>query len=248
MPATAAPFPHLDAIQGLYDRASGRPSAGSAEPFGSSLFPGPFVTAGSLMWPGERASHIVYEWARWTRDVPHDVTSVARVVRLPHLPLVPAELRGRSLVVVEVAIPREPWIAAGRLAALRRLEPEIDTVAVRGPESIHPLHTAVEVPAPALGDHVCLESLPTAAIDAFLAVVGPGSGSNLLTASLRHLGPAYGVAAAGVATDPDEAGRLDVRLNLLTGRLAPYTIGRPAVDDIVRAAGRTSAGLRRGEG
>jgi hypothetical protein len=247
MPALAAPFPHLDAIQALYDRAAGHPAAGDAAPLGRVLFGVPFVTAGSLMWPAEHAHRVLHEWAQWTRTVPHDVTSVARLVRLPHLPVVPRELRGRALVVVEVAIPREPWVAAGRLAALRRLEPEIDTVAVRDPDAIHPLHTGAEVPAPAIGDLVCLEALPAAAVDAFLAVVGPNSGSNLLTAGLRHLGLAYGAFAAGIGTDPDEASRLDVRLALLTGRLAPYTTGRPAVEDIVRAVGRTRM-LLRGEG
>jgi hypothetical protein len=242
----AALFPHLDAIQAIYDRAAGRSSAAAA--LGPSLFPGPFVTTGSLIWPVERASHVLHEWARWTRSVPHDVTSVARIVRLPHLPLVARELRGRSLVVVEVAIPREPWIAAGRVAELRRLEPEIDTVAAERPDAVHPLHTAFDVPAPAVGDQVCLESLPVAAVEAFLAAAGPNSGSNLLTASLRHLGPAYAAAAAGVASDADEASRLDVRLTLLAGRLAPYAIGRPPVERIIRAVGRASTTLRRGEG
>jgi hypothetical protein len=246
MPAPAAPFPHLDALQAVFDRAAGRPATTPADPIGRSLFPVGFVTAGTLVWPWEHAHGVLHEWARWTREMPHDVTSVARLVRLPHLPSVPASLRGRALVAVEVAIPREPWIATARVAPLRRLEPEIDTVAVVDPSAVHPLHTGVEVAAPGLADHLALDGLPGAAIDAFLAVAGPGSGSNLLTAALRHLGPAYAVCAAGIATSADEAGRLDVRLTLLTGRMAPYSAGRPPIVDIVRSARRETT--RRGEG
>src|SRR4051794_3451663 len=136
-----SPFPHLDALQSILDRASGQPAA-PPQRLGRALFGGqPFVTAGTLMWSWEHAQRVLHEWARWTREMPHDVTSVARIVRLPRVPGFPAGLRGRSLVAIEVAIPREPWIAAGRLAALRRLEPEIDTVVVADPDALHPMHT-----------------------------------------------------------------------------------------------------------
>src|SRR3954454_1604238 len=193
-----APFFHLDALGALLDRSSAAAEA-SPEPsgIGRSLFPMPFVTAGTLMWPWEHAHRVLHEWARWTETVPDDVTSVGRLVRFPMLPSLPVELRGRCLVAIEVAIPREPWVAAGRLAALRRLDPEIDTVATIDPGRLPDLHTIVDTPEPAVSGHMALSGLPGAAVDAFVAIAGPGSGSNLLTASLRHLGPAYGMAAAG---------------------------------------------------
>jgi hypothetical protein len=248
MPAASAPFPHLDALQAIFDRAAGLPADPSTDSLGRTLFPGPFVTAGALLWPWEHAHRVLYEWARWTREMPHDVTSIARLVRLPPLPTVPAALRGRSFVAIEVALPREPWIAAGRLAALRRMEPEIDTVGVHAPEAIHPLHTGAQVPPPALSGHMGLEAVPGAAIDAFLAIAGPASGSNLLFAALRHFGPAYGMCAAGLPVDDEDASRIEVRLGLLSGRLAPFAAGRPPVEDVVRAVRRATAAVRRGEG
>jgi hypothetical protein len=189
------------------------------------------------------AHRVLHEWARWTREAPDDVTSVGRMVRFPYLPSVAPELRGRSMVVIEVAIPREPWVAAGRLAALRRLEPEIDTVAIVSPDAVHPLHTEVDLDAPAVSGHMALAGLPGAAIDAFVAIAGPGSGSSLLSASLRHLGPAYGMAAAGIAAGDDEVTRMEVRLALLASRLAPFAAGRgaaavPALEDVRRRRGR----------
>jgi hypothetical protein len=228
----SAPFPHLDALQALFDRAAGLPTAPVAG-CGRSLFPMPFVTAGSLAWPAQHAHRVLHEWARWTREVPHDVTSVARLVQLPRLQVVPAELRGRSLVVIEVAIPREPWVAAGRLAPLRRLLPELDTVAVVDPDALPALHTEVAVPAPALAEHMPLSALPGSLIDAFVAIAGPASGSHLLTASLRHLGPAYGTAAAGIPVDEEDAELTQIRLELLASRLAGYAAGRQSLTDLL---------------
>jgi hypothetical protein len=248
MLAASAPFPHLDAVQAILDRAAGLPADPSTESVGRTLFPAPFVTAGTLLWPWEHAHRVLYEWARWTREMPHDVTSVARLVRIPPLFGAPVELRGRSFVAIEVAIPREPWIAAGRLAALRRLEPEIDTIGTHAPDAIHPLHTGAQVTPPAVSDHMGLEAVPDAAIDAFLAIAGPASGSNLVFAALRHFGPAYGMCAAGLPVDGEDASRLDIRLGLLRGRLAPFAAGRPPVEDVVRAVQRATALIRRGEG
>lgn len=245
MPAASAPFPHLDALQAIFDRAAGLPADPSADSVGPTLFPIPFVTAGTLLWPWEHAHRVLFEWARWTREMPHDVTSVARLVRVPPLAIAPAELRGRSFVAIEVALRREPWIAAGRLAALRRLEPEIDTVGTHAPEAIHPLHTCAEVVPPAVSAHMGLEAVPDAAIDAFLAIAGPASGSNLLFAALRHFGPAYGMCAAGLPVDDEDAARLEVRIGLIGGRLAPFAAGRLPVDDVVRALHRSTALIRR---
>jgi hypothetical protein len=243
-----SPFPHLDALQSLLDRAAGAPDA-PREPIGRALFGAqPFVTAGTLMWSWEHSHRVLHEWARWTREMPYDVTSVARIVRLPHLPGVPAELRGRSLIAVEVAIPREPWIAAGRLAALRRLEPEIDTIAVGGVDAIHPLHADAGVTAPAVRLQMGLEAIPGSALDAFAAIAGPGSGANLLSASLQHFGPAHGLSAVGLPAGEEDAIGLEIRLTLLAGRLAPFAVGRPAVEDVVRAVQTARPLIRRGEG
>jgi hypothetical protein len=229
MPAFApAPFPHLDALRALLGRAAGADPVGPApNDIARSLFPVPFVTAGALAWPWEHAHRVLHEWAAWTREQPDDLTSAGRLTRLPHLPIVAAPLRGRALVVVEVAMAAEPAAAAHRLAALRRLEPELDTVALMDPGSIPAMHTAADAPAPALTAFMALSGLPAAAIDAFVAAAGPASGSNLLTASLRQLGPVHGLAAAGVPADREDAARIDIHLAQLERRMAPFALGRP---------------------
>jgi hypothetical protein len=228
MPAsTAAPFVHLDALDAIFGGAAGITSAGRRpNEIARSLFPGPFVSGGALLWPWEHAHRVLHEWALWTRDVPGEVISAARIVHLPHLPVVPAALRGRGLVAVEVAIPGEPHVAADLLSALRRLEPEHDTVALMDPGSLPALHTSATVPPPAAASWMPLAGLPPASIDAFVEAAGPASRSHLLTAALRQLGPVLGMTAAGVAASAEDASRIDLQLARLEDRMAPFAPGR----------------------
>jgi hypothetical protein len=194
-------------------------------PYALALAPAQPLTAGTLTWPWEHAHRVLHEWRTWTRAVADDVTSVARLVRAPHVAGVPAALRGRSLVVVDVAITGEPGVAAARLAGLRRLDPEADTVAPVAAEEL----LARQVPRTgvhAIGEHLLLRELPAAAVDAFIAFAGPGSRTPLVSAELRHLGGAeLAVAGIGVAGDPDEAERVRISLEQLVRRLAPWTAG-----------------------
>ena len=111
-------------------------------PYALALAPPPALSAGTLMWPWEHAHRVLHEWRSWTRAAAEDVTSVARLVRAPHLAGVARSLRGRSFVAVDVAIAGAPGVAAARLAALRRLGPEVDTVAPASAQELLARHAA----------------------------------------------------------------------------------------------------------
>jgi hypothetical protein len=235
MPSAApAPFLHLQALRAVLDGVAAHPAAVVDSGLARSVFPAPYVTTGALMWPAGHAHRVLHEWAQWTRTVPQDVTSTARLVRYPRLPGVPSELRGRALVVVEVAIPGEPWVAQGRLAALRRLTPEFDTIVLGSPEDVPAAHLALELPANASGRHIPLATVDALVVEAFLAVAGPASGAAIASAELRHSGVGYAASAASRATTEDDASRLDVRLDLIAERLAPWVRGRVLRTDAVR--------------
>jgi hypothetical protein len=234
MPSTA-PFFHLDALRAVLDGPAAEPAPAGDGGLARSVFPMPFVTTGVMLWPQEHAARVLHEWAAWTRSVPSDVTSVGRLVRYPRLPGVPGALRGRAFVAVEVAIPGEPWVALGRLAALRRLEPEIDSIVLANPRAVHPMHLALDLPAKAIGRHVPLRELSSATVDAFIAATGPASGSGLASAELRHLGVASAASASGRATGDDDLSRLEVRLDVLTERLAPFAAPHRRAAERVRA-------------
>ena len=105
------------------------------------------------------------------------------------------------------------------------------------------LHMDPEGPTPGVGNSSILDAMPAAAVDAFLAEVGPGSTSTLLAAELRQLGGALGrphpnggaldrlpgefmLFGVAVAPFPEAAiqGRLDA--DRLVGALQPWSNGR----------------------
>jgi hypothetical protein len=201
---------------------------GAVLPYALALTPAPELTAGTLVWSWEHAHRVLYEWRAWVRAAPEEVTSVARLVRVPHLAGIARPLRGRSLVAIDVAILGEPAAAAARLAALRRLEPEIDGVAPACVEALRPRAEGLR----AIGEHLLLRELPAAALDAFLAAAGPGSGTELVAAELRHLGgSAFAVVGLGVAGDAEQAERVRIGLEQLARRLAPWAPPAPGAND-----------------
>jgi hypothetical protein len=235
MPSAApAPFVHLQALRAVLDGVAAHPAAIVDAGLARSVFPTALVTTGALMWPAGHAHRVLHEWALWTRTVPQDVTSTARLVRYPRLPGVPAGLRGRALVVVEVAIPGEPWVAQGRLAALRRLAPELDTVVLGSPDDVPAMHLGLDLPSAASGRHIPLSHVDADVVEAFLSVAGPASGAALASAELRHTGTGYAASAASRATTEDDASRVELRLDLIAERLAPWVRGRVLRTDAMR--------------
>ncbi len=114
------------------------------------LFPIPELYAGALFWPIERASEILHAWRAWIETVPEACESLGRMLQLPDVPFLPENVRGRSFVLVEVAITGDPDAAAALVQPLRDLGPEIDTVGTmpheraerrqhgpRGPAAVH---------------------------------------------------------------------------------------------------------------
>jgi FAD/FMN-containing dehydrogenase len=112
--------------------------------------------------------------------------------------------------------------------------------ALRG---IAELHMDPAEPLPYVGEGMMLGDITSAAIDAFVEVAGPGSGSSLVSAEFRHLGGALGRAEAhhgalasldasfltfGIGTVFDEQTYRanHERIELLAAALAPYDTGR----------------------
>jgi len=207
------------------------------------LFPLESVYAGWLIWPWERAETVLGRWSEWVQTVPNELTSVGRILQLPPLPFVPEPIRGRNIVVVEVAYAGTEGSGSTRLEPLRALKPEIDTVATAPVTALARLHQDPEEPTFALVEHALLAGLPRDGLDAFLAVAGPGSGSQILSTEIRHLGGAAGVPAPGagalshidgeflsaaiaVPMDPAQVSALEHQLHAYATALAPYGSGR----------------------
>lgn len=207
------------------------------------LFPLTEVVAGWLIWPWEESHRVLSAWSAWTETTPDAVTSVARMLQLPPIPQIPEPLRGRCLVVVEVAVLADETDVEALLAPLRALGPEMDTVAPMPAAGLARLHQDPEGPTPSLGHHAMLDALPPEAVEALVRDAGPGSGSPLLSVELRQLGGAlarpaedggalcqvdgrFMVFAVGIPMDEEMGRRVLEQADKVVAALAPWGRGR----------------------
>jgi FAD/FMN-containing dehydrogenase len=207
------------------------------------LYPIQEVYAGVLFFPWERSREVLHAWLEWTRTVPDEVTSVGRILQFPPLPELPEPLRGESFVVVEAVVIADETEGAELMRPLRALGPAMDTFAMVPPVGIAELHMDPPDPVPYTGAGQMLGELDAAAIDRFVAVAGPGSGSPLVSAEIRHLGgalrrpqPHHGALATfdasfltfgvGMVFDGESYQANREQLELLDRAFAPYDTGR----------------------
>ncbi|HEY2716528.1 MAG TPA: FAD-binding oxidoreductase, partial [Solirubrobacterales bacterium] len=161
------------------------------------LLPIASVYAGALFFPLERASEALNAWRQWSDTAPDEVTSVGRLLAFPPFPEIPEPLRGNSFAVIEAVFLGGEEEGAELIAPLRELGPDMDTFAMQPPAGIAELHMDPPEPGPALGDGMLLGELDEAALETWLGVVGPGSGSPLVSVELRHIGGTLARPAAG---------------------------------------------------
>ena len=153
------------------------------------LFPLTEAYAGVLWYPIERGSEVLHAWGELTRcGLPDELTTVGRFLRLPPIPEIPAEIRGKEFVIVEAFHLGDPAEADDLLAPLRTLGPVNDTIATVPVPVLSHLHMDPEQPVPGAGDGLMLDRLPGQAIDAVAAAAGAGASFPLLSVELRHLG------------------------------------------------------------
>jgi len=203
------------------------------------VFPVATVYAGMLLFPLARAGEVLRAYEAWTRDVTEDATTCVRLLRIPPLPELPDFLRGQAFVGVDGAIDLPETEAAAVLEPLRALDPAIDTFGVLPASQLGLVHMDPPDPVPALGDGLIVDDLPDDAIEALLAVVGPGADSALLAVDLRHLGGAAGrraenggavdhlpgkfvVYAVGIVADPALVPVLTAEVAAVRAALAPW--------------------------
>ena len=93
------------------------------------LLPVRTAYAGMLAWDWRHAQRVLTAWGEWTADAPESVTSVARIFQVPDIEWLPGQLRGRKMVMIDAVALGDPEAGARSIAALRALEPEVDTFA-----------------------------------------------------------------------------------------------------------------------
>jgi hypothetical protein len=154
--------------------------------------------AGGLFFPVEEASEVLHGWLEWTASAPEQMTSVGRLLNFPPIPEIPEPFRGKSFAMLELIYNGDEAAGAELVAPLRGLGTVVmDTLAMVPPAGIVDLHMDPPEPSPYAGQSLLTGELDAAAIDALLAAVGPGSGSQLISVELRHCGGALSRASEG---------------------------------------------------
>jgi hypothetical protein len=155
------------------------------------LVPVAEVYAGVLLFPDEVGADGLRAYRDWTASAPEEVGSMMRFLNLPPIPDIPEPIRGKSLFAVSAACIGTQEEGERAIAPLREIgEPVLDTFAQMPPTGLTRVAMDPEPPVPSLGHHRVISELPDEAIDAFVSVSGPDSGSPLLLSELRHLGGA----------------------------------------------------------
>jgi FAD/FMN-containing dehydrogenase len=181
------------------------------------LYPVSELYAGDLFFPLARTAEVLSAWRAWTDTVPDEVTSMAHLLRFPPVPLVPEPLRGQSFAVVEAAYLGDTGSGANLIEPLRRLGPDRDTFAMIPAPGLGELNMDPDQPVPLRADGTFLVDLPAAAVDALLAVAGPGTDTPLNSIEVRHLGGALARPAADGGAQPS----IDAGYMIFAGGFAP---------------------------
>jgi FAD binding domain len=190
-----------------------------------NLLPIDEIYAGALVFPAEVGAEAVRAYRDWAAGVPDEVTSVVRFLTPPPIPDVPEPIRGRPLLTIDGACIGSQAEGEAMFAPLREIgEAIMDTFAWMPTAGLCRIHMDPESPVPGIGEGGTIRDLPDEAIDAFVSVAGPGSGSPLLLSELRHLGGALGRA--------DENGGA---LSHLDAGFALYSVGMPMTPELGEA-------------
>ncbi|HMD55951.1 MAG TPA: FAD-binding oxidoreductase [Solirubrobacteraceae bacterium] len=198
------------------------------------------VYAGILWWPIERDQEVLHAWAELThRELPAELTTFGRYLRLPPLPDLPEPMRGKSFVAVEVIHLGEPQQADELLAPLRALGPAMDTLQRIPTTALSHMHMEPEQPVPVAGDGMLLETLSPATLDEIVRTAGATSSAPFVSVDVRQLGGELGRArpengalaavdaeyllfAVGIAPTPEAAAHVGGHLARLFDALGPW--------------------------
>lgn len=208
-----------------------------------ALYPVAEVYAGILFFPFERAAEVLNAWSKWVEDTPDELTSAGRLMQFPPIPDISEPMRGRSFVTVEAAFIGSEEEGAELLRPLRELGPEMDTFAMIPASELRFLHMDPPQPVPNASDGMALAELTPEAVDALVAVAGPGSRSPLISVELRQLGgavaakrpehgavghleAAFALFGVGMAIDPEMEAAVKVHAQTVKDALAPWAAGR----------------------
>jgi len=187
-----------------------------------ALLPIGEIYAGALVFPAELGLDAVRSYRDWAAGQPDEMTSCVRFVTPPPIPDVPEPIRGVPLLTIDGAYAGSREEGEAAFAPLRELgETIMDTLEWMPAAGLSHIHMDPENPVPGIGEGGLVADLTDEAIEAFVELAGPGSGSPLLLTELRQLGGALG--------QPDPKGGA---LTHLDAGWVMYSVGMPMTPEL----------------
>ena len=156
------------------------------------LYPMTAVYGGNVFYPVEKAGEVLDLYARWSAELPDEMTTAVAFLNVPPLPDVPEPLRGGSFVVVRGCYSGAPEDGEEMFRSVREEvgDPVMDTFGVMPVAAMDAISMDPVDPIGAVQHSEMLRDLSPEAIDALVEVAGPGSGSPLIMLEIRQLGGA----------------------------------------------------------
>ena len=151
----------------------------------------PTFYGGSLWFDGDDAATVIEQWLHWSDDLPELGTTSIGLFQLPAMPDVPPVLADRLTLSVRFVWTGDAAEGERRFAEIRAAAPVLlDDVAHKPYTAIDSVHTDPLDPMPTFEAAAVLSEFPQEAVDALLALTGPGAKSPQVLVEVRQMGGA----------------------------------------------------------
>ena len=167
------------------------------------LYPIGMLYGGNLIYPVEKARVVLDAYARWSADLPDEMTSGVAFLNVPPLPALPEPLRGKSVIALRGCYCGEsPGEGEELVRPMREelSEPIMDTFGMMPYAAMDSISMDPVDPMGARQHSEMLSELSPEAIQTLVKVAGAGSGSPLIMLELRQLGGALARTADQLST------------------------------------------------
>ncbi|MGC5009344.1 FAD-binding oxidoreductase [Streptosporangium sp. DT93] len=189
----------------------GKGSLGVVTSMVVDLFPVSVLHGGGLYFGAEDTPAVLRAYRAWAATLPESATTSVAMLRVPPLPELPPQLRGRFVTHLRFAALGDSGEAEALLAPMRAVaEPifgEVGRIPFAALDSVHRDPTE---PMPTWERGALLRELGEDTVEALLAVAGPAADVPLVMVEVRQMGGALG--------------REPRRPNAVGGRDAAFTV------------------------
>jgi FAD/FMN-containing dehydrogenase len=167
------------------------------------LYPIGMLYGGNLIYPVEKAPEVLEAYARWSADLPDEMTSGVAFLNVPPLPALPELLRGKSVIALRGCYCGEtPGDGEELVRPMREElgEPIMDTFGMMPYAAMDSISMDPVDPMGTRQHSELMSDLSPEAIETLVEVAGAGSGSPLILLEIRQLGGALARTADHLST------------------------------------------------